>query len=60
MGDVAYSVLQLRDVDAAPIAAIREQLEGRTDALKHLVVEMCARGCSTPACLPPPQSALNR
>jgi mutator family transposase len=46
-GEVAYSVPQVRDVDAAPIAAIRERVQGRTDALKELALEMYARCCST-------------
>jgi len=46
-GEVAYSVPQVRDVDATPIAAVRERLQGRRDTLKQLAVEMYARGCST-------------
>ena len=46
-GEVAYSVPQVRDVEATPIAAVRERLQGRTEALKQLAVEMYARGCST-------------
>lgn len=39
-GVVPYSVPQVRDVDAGPIAAIRERLHGRTEALKQLALEL--------------------
>jgi transposase-like protein len=46
-GEVPYAVPQVRGVDGAPLAALREQLKGRSEALESLAVEMYARGCST-------------
>lgn len=46
-GEVSYAVPQVRDVDASPLGAIRQQLRGRTEVLEHLAREMYARGCST-------------
>lgn len=46
-GEVSYAVPQVRDVEAGALAAVRERLSGRTEALEHLAIEMYARGCST-------------
>jgi transposase-like protein len=44
---VSYAVPQVRGVDAGALAALRDRLAGRTEALEHLAIEMYARGCST-------------
>ena len=46
-GEVSFAVPQVRDVDSARIAELRELLRGRTDELERLGIEMFARGCST-------------
>lgn len=46
-GRVRFGVPQVRDIDASDLAALRNALKGRTDALEDLAVEMYARGCST-------------
>jgi len=43
-GDVPYGVPRVRDVETNPIAAIRDRLQGRTETLKQLALEMYARG----------------
>jgi transposase-like protein len=46
-GEVRYAVPQVRGVDSEAIAAFRDRLSGRTEALEQLAMEMYARGCST-------------
>lgn len=46
-GEVEFAVPQVRDIDNAAIAAVKDRLKGRTEDLEHLALEMYARGCST-------------
>jgi len=46
-GEIRYGVPQVRDVDNAAIAALQEHVDGRTEALEALAVEMYARGLSS-------------
>lgn len=46
-GEVRYSVPQLREADDSTLCALRTSLQGRTEALEDLAVEMYARGLST-------------
>ncbi len=46
-GEIEYSVPQVRDRDEPFRSRIREQLQGRSEALEDLAVEMYARGLST-------------
>ena len=46
-GEIEYSVPQVRDRDEPFRSKIREHLQGRTEALEDLAVEMYARGLST-------------
>jgi hypothetical protein len=44
---VRYGVPQVRGVDGGELKAFRRQVQGRSEALEQLAVEMYARGCST-------------
>lgn len=46
-GEVRYGVPQVRGVDGGELKAFRRQVQGRSEALEQLAVEMYARGCST-------------
>ncbi len=46
-GEVEFAVSQVRDIDNAVIAALKDRLKGRTGELEQLALEMYARGCST-------------
>ena len=46
-GAVDFSVPQVRDTSGAAIKALADRVQGRTEELEHLAVEMWARGCST-------------
>lgn len=46
-GEIRYEVPQVRGTDAGRLRSLRDQLQGRTEALEELAVEMFARGCST-------------
>ena len=46
-GEVSYEVPQVRQVDASSLSQLRCLLEGRTEGLETLALEMFARGCST-------------
>lgn len=46
-GEVSYEAPQVRQVDASSMSQLRELLEGRTEGLETLALEMFARGCST-------------
>lgn len=45
-GEVRFAVPQVREIDRATIADLRDRLAGRTERLEQLAVEMFARGCS--------------
>lgn len=46
-GEVCYESPQVRQVDAGSLSQLRDLLEGRTEGLETLALEMFARGCST-------------